>query len=80
MLETRENYGYAKSTGTRNNKELKKWHIAYRCDDGSFGIIGWLPLFDNYEDAQKAGEKIKREWKWIKEIIIQHPSRYYSNY
>lgn len=80
MLEARANYGYAKGTGKMSEKDLQKWEIAYRCKDGDFGIVGWLPLFSNYADAQKVGEKIMKEKTWIKEIIIQHPSRYYSNY
>ena len=79
MLESRRSYGYG-GTSTLPKQSLNKWEVCYRCDDGGFGIIGYVPLFTSYEDAVAFGEKFKSERSYVTEIIIRHPSKIFSNY
>lgn len=79
MLESRKSYGYG-GTSTISKESLNKWEVSYRCDDGGFGTIGYVPFFAKYEDAISFGEKFKSEHPWVTEIIIRHPSRIFSNY
>ena len=78
MLESRESYGHRRGTGIHSDKELSKWTIYYRTNDGGLGQIG--ELFDTYEKALKRGEAYKAQHEWIESLIIRHPSGCYSNY
>lgn len=80
MLENRNCYGYGSGRGERSKSDLQKWQIAYKNRDGFWGIIGWICLFDDYDDALAYGERFMAETSYVTEIKIQHPSKYYSNY
>lgn len=67
-------------TGHRSKADLAKWQVAYKCKDGGFGIVGYVPLFKNRADAVAFGERFKEEHSYVTEIIIQHPSKIYSTY
>ena len=69
--------GYTKH---RPKADLKKWQVAYRTDDGGFGIVGYVPLFDRKKDAERFAKQYKAEHSYVTEIIIQHPSKMYSSY
>jgi len=79
MLESRKSYGYGGSS-TISKSAQHKWEVSYRCSDGGFGTVGYVPLFDKYEDAESFGEKFKTENSWVTEIIIRNPSKIFSNY
>lgn len=84
-MESRNTYGWGGmhgqgNVGIRSKEELKKWQIAYKTKDGSFGIIGWVCLFSDRKKAEEYGEQFKAEHGYVEKIIIQHPSKYYSNY
>ena len=67
-------------TGYRKESEMKKYQVCYRCDDGGFGIVGYLPLFNTKEEADRYGEQFKAEHSYVKEIIVRHPPKLYSTY
>ena len=67
-------------TGYRTKSEMEKWQVCYRCKDGGFGIIGYLPLFTTKEEADRYGEQFKAENAYVSEIIVRHPPKMYSTY
>ena len=69
--------GYTKQ---RPQADLKKWQVAYRTKSGSFGIVGYVPLFKSKKDAEQFGEQFKAQHGYVTEIIVQHPSKMYSSY
>ena len=80
MLESRSTYGWGSSSTKTNSKETqKKFMVAYRTNDGSYGEIGYQ-LFDTEDQAVTFGEKFQKENIWATKIIIKHPSAIYSNY
>ena len=80
MMESRRSYGWATGRGVLSKKDQQKWQVAYRCHDGGFGIIGWRPLFESREEAEEFGRQFKAENDYVKEIIVRHPDKTYSNY
>lgn len=80
MLETRNTYGYGRSSSRATDKDtLKKYQVCYRSIYGGFGEIGYK-LFDTKDEALAWGEKFKNESGYVSEIIIRHPNAIYSNY
>ena len=67
-------------TGYRTKTEMRKWQVCYRCKDGGFGIVGYLPLFNTKKEALERGEEAKATHPYMKEIFVQHPSKMYSAY
>ena len=77
MLESRNCYGYGGSSVTpREIQEL--FVVGYRCDDGGYGETGLT--FKTEKEAEIFGEEFKKKHSWVTEIIVKHPSRFFSNY
>ena len=80
MLESRSSYGYGSGTGITPKADLNKWEIAYRCDDGGFGICGFYGLFSDKAAAQAKADEFKSSRSYVKSVWVQHPSKIYSRY
>lgn len=44
MMESRRSYGWSDKPGRLSKPDQQKWEIAYRTDDGGFGICGYAGL------------------------------------
>ena len=78
MLESRNSYGWG-GTSSLSSDQVEKWQVAYRSEYGNYGEIGYK-LFDTYEQAEAFAAEFKAKTSWVKDTIIKHPSKIFSNY